>query len=98
MILVIGLGVAGDETVSAVGEIHEMVLHAEMISVGSARSAIHSESAHVGAVGLENSGFCGIGEIWGENRAINLAAERGVLQAEHHFDAFVEISGHPIGA
>ena len=81
------------EIISAFGEIHEMVLHAKVISVGGAGSAIHREGARVGTVGLKDSGFRGVGQIWRENRTINFAAEGSVFQAEHNFDTFVNKIG-----
>ncbi len=43
-------------------------------------------------------GFASIREIGRENFIADALAERGIFEGENHFDAFVEIAGHPIGA
>lgn len=49
-------------------------------------------------VSRQETRLFGIGEIRQQYSRAYFLAKSGVLQAENHFDAFVEVAGHPIGA
>ena len=53
---------------------------------------------HVGSIFQQNSGFAVVGQIRIENLVAHSLAQHFIAQGHEHFDAFVKVARHPVGA
>src|SRR5205814_290248 len=81
----------GVEIGLAFGEFHEEFLRGEGGVVLE-----FLRGAAVGAVGLLETGFGGVGEVGGEDLVVDAGFYRRVADGEGDFAAFEEIAGHPV--
>src|SRR5580698_5292691 len=83
------------DILAALGESDQKILHAEWERLAA---GVFGVLARVGAVRLQDASLFRVREVRLNHFGINLIAEFGVAHVEHHFDALVNISKHPVCA
>src|SRR5580700_3839570 len=76
----------------------QKLLGVEAESIARGGELTRLVSPNVIAIGEQDSRFFRVDEVGRDHLVENLTAKRGILQAKHHFHAFVNVALHPIGA
>src|SRR5262249_38984601 len=79
----------------SLGQLNEEILRCKSFPVELSRQLV---SACIASVAIQDTGFGGIRKIAQQDLFIDPPAQLRIVQREHHFDAFVKVARHPVGA